>query len=297
MHADELEIDVPLVERLVASQFPQWAHLPVEPVASRGTDNALYRLGRDLVVRLPTRPRTSATLEHERRWLPRLAPSLPLDVPLPLAAGAPAAGYPCEWSVYCWLEGEDATVAPVSDPAVLATDLAGFVAALRQIDPTDGPAPGEHNFLRGEPVARRDAATRAAVASLRGELDVAAVTAVWEAALRAPAWAAPPVWIHGDLDARNLLVADGRLSAVIDWGCVAVGDPAWDAMAAWKVLPAAQRGSFRSALAVDGATWARARGAVLSQALVALGYYTLETNPVLVHEARRWLTEVLDECS
>ncbi len=293
MHADELEIDASLVGRLLAAQFPQWAALPIRRVPAWGTDNALYRLGDDMVARMPRRERTVVTLEKERRWLPKLAPLLPLPVPVPLADGMPAEGYPFEWSVYRWLRGEDATVQPVTDPSRLATELAQFVAALQQIDATNGPPPGEHNFFRGEPLAARDAATRAAIVSLRASIDVDTVTELWESALRSPEWGHAPVWIHGDLDSRNLLVDEGRLSAVIDWGSLGVGDPACDVMVAWKVLSADTRDVFRTALSVDESTWARARGWALSQALGALSYYTLETNPVLVLEAQRWLAEVL----
>ena len=193
MHANEVDTDVSLVERLLAAQFPQWANLPIEPVESGGTDNALYRLGDDMVVRLPRRERTSATLEKERRWLPRLAPLLPLAVPLPLAEGMPAEGYPYEWSVYWWLEGENATVASIADPSRLATDLAQFVAALQRIDPTGGPPPGEHNFFRGVSLEMRDESTGAAITSLRDTIDVGAVTVAWEAALRAPEWRRAPL--------------------------------------------------------------------------------------------------------
>lgn len=291
MHADEVHTDATLVRRLLREQFPQWADLTIEPVTPLGTDNANYRLGDDMLVRLPRRARTSATLEKERRWLPRLAPLLPLAVPTPLAEGTPSAGYPLSWSVYRWLDGEDASRARVTDVSRLATDLARFVAALQRIDPTGGPPPGEHNFFRGAPLAERDHATRSAIASLSVDADV--VTAAWEAALRAPEWDRPQVWIHGDLDPRNLLVQQGRLRAVLDWGGLGVGDPACDVMVAWKLLPSDARQSFRSSLSVDHATWARARGWALSQAVVALSYYTVETNPLLVKEAQRWLAEVL----
>ena len=293
MHADELDIDRALVGRLVATQFPQWADLPIEPVRARGTDNALYRLGDDLVARLPTRPATRGTREKGRRWLPRLAPLLPLAVPLPVADGLPGEGYPSAWSVYRWLPGETATVEPISDLDRAATDLAQFIAALQGVDPSDGPRPGEHNGFRGEPLAARDAEVRSSIDALAGEIDVGVVTAAWESALRAPSWRRPPVWIHGDLDSRNLLVVEGRLSGVIDFDCLGVGDPACDVMVAWKVLSADTRDSFRAALSVDDATWARSRGWALSQALGALAYYTLETNPVLVLESRRWMSEVL----
>jgi aminoglycoside phosphotransferase (APT) family kinase protein len=295
MHPDQLDVDATLVRRLLAAQFPHWADLPLEPIEPTGTDNAIFRLGEDLVVRLPSTPRTEATLEKERAWLPRLAPLLPLAVPVPVAEGTPAEGYPCTWSVYRWLEGENATVEPIADLDRAATDLAEFIAALQRIDTAGAPGPGEHNGFRGEPLANRDGAVRAALPSLQGELDVDAVTAMWEAALRAPDWLRPPVWIHGDLDTRNLLVRRGRISAVIDFGTVGVGDPACDVMVAWKVLAAESRNRFRTALAIDDATWERARGWALSQAVGALAYYTLETNPVLVREARRWLPEVLTD--
>jgi aminoglycoside phosphotransferase (APT) family kinase protein len=293
MHADEIDIDAGLVRRLIAEQFPEWTSLPLEQVRPYGTDNALYRLGDDLVVRLPRRERTAATLEKERRWLPKLAPRLPLAVPIPVAEGVPADGYPFYWSVYGWLEGENATVGRIAGSRRAAVDLARFVSTLRQIDPAGGPPPGSHNFFRGEPLARRDEAVRNSIHALRDEIDVAVVIAAWEAALRASEWQDAPVWIHGDLDARNLLVEEGRLTAVIDWGALGVGDPACDVMVAWKVFSADARGVFRAALGVDDASWARSHGWALSQALNALSYYTLETNPVLVREARRWLAEVL----
>jgi aminoglycoside phosphotransferase (APT) family kinase protein len=293
MHADELDITATLVRRLLAVQFPDWADLRIEAVEPRGTDNTLYRLGDDMVVRLPCRERTVKTLMKEREWLPRLAPHLPFDIPIPVAVGTPADGYPWTWSVYRWLQGENAIASPIADLRQAATDLARFLRDLQRIDASGGPRPGEDNFLRGAPLGTLDAAVRAAIVALRHEIDVDTVTAVREAALRAPEWERPPVWVHGDLDARNLLVRDARLSAVVDFGCLGVGDPACDVAVAWKVLSTETRNTFRSALSVDDATWARARGWVLYQALGALAYYTAETNQVLVTEARRWLADVI----
>lgn len=292
MHPDEVGVDRRLVRRLLEAQFPDLADLPVRRVDPAGTDNALYRLGEELVVRLPRTERASGTLVRERRWLPRLATGLPLAVPRPVADGAPGEGYPFEWSVYGWLEGESANPDRVGDPTQLALDLAGLVGALQRIDSTGGPAPSELNAFRGVPLATRDARTRAAIDSLHDAIDAGVVTAVWDSALDAAAWARPPVWIHGDLDSRNLLASGGRLTAAIDWGCLGVGDPACDVMVAWKMLPSHARHTFRETLAVDDPTWARARGWALSQALVALSYYTPETNPTLVREARRWVAEV-----
>jgi aminoglycoside phosphotransferase (APT) family kinase protein len=194
--------------------------------------------------------------------------------------------------VYHWLPGEDATRGVLTDALATARQLAGFVEALQAIDPAGGPAPGDHNVFRGEPLAARDDQTRAAIDALCDAIDVDAATATWESALEADEWEGAPVWIHGDLDARNLLVEERRLTAVIDWGCLGVGDPACDVMVAWKVLTAESRMVFLDALSLDEATRARARGWAVSHAVRALSYYTLETNPALVHQSRRWLAEV-----
>ena len=293
MHPDEIATDVILVRRLIAAQFPQWAHLPIRRVRSAGSDNALYRLGNEMVVRLPLRTgRTIESLDKEYEWLPRLGPLLPLAIPVPLARGMPAAGYPCGWAVYRWLAGETATIERLSHSGQTATALARFLTALRRIDVTGGPPPGEHNFFRGVPLSERDSTVRRAIASLRGELDAGAVAAAWEAALRAPEWHGPPVWIHGDFCDGNLLADRGRLSGVVDWGGLAVGDPACDLMVAWSFLPAEARKLFRSVLSVDDATWARARGWALSVALIALPYYWT-TNPVRVAYSWRRIGEVL----
>jgi aminoglycoside phosphotransferase (APT) family kinase protein len=293
MHADEVHTDVALVRRLLAAQFPEWQHLPVEPVPSAGTDNALYRLGDEFVARLPRHERTSGTLERERLWLPRLAPHLPLRIPEPEGEGLPGAGYPFTWSIYRWLEGGDATVASFADLRQAASDLAAFITALQGIEAAGAPSPDELNAFRGEPVEARDGVVRRWIASLDGVVDIAAVTEVWDTALAAPAWQGPPVLMHGDLDRRNLLVVDGRLGAVVDWGCFAAGDPACEVMVAWKVFRGESRDVFRDALDVDDATWTRSRGWAISQALGALSYYTDETNPGLRREAKCWLADVL----
>jgi aminoglycoside phosphotransferase (APT) family kinase protein len=293
MHRNEVTVDEAVVRRLLAAQFPNWAELPLDAVEPRGTDNWLYRLGPELVVRLPSRERTVATLVRERTCLPRLAGQLPLEIPVPVAAGRAGAGYPWTWSVYRWLEGENAIDAPVTDLAQAALDLAGLLEALHRIEPDGAPGPGEENFLRGAPLETFDSRVRGDVAQLLGEIDVEAAAVVWDAAMRAPGLEGPPVWVHGDLDRRNLLTRQGRLAAVVDFGCLGVGDPACDVAVAWKVLSSETRDIFRSALEVDEATWARARGWAVSQALGALAYYTSETNPSLVGEARRWLAEVL----
>lgn len=292
MHADEVNTDESLVGRLLAAQFPQWADLRLELVASAGTDNAIYRLGDDMAVRLPRIEAATGQVDKEHRWLPRLAPHLPLAIPVPLAKGRPAEGYPWHWSVYAWLKGENAIIQPIADLCHAATVLGGFVAALQRIDPRGAPTPGEHNFYRAVPLARRDAATREAITALQEIVDADEVTAAWEAALRAPAWQRPPVWVHGDLSAGNLLVEQGRLSGVIDFGCLGAGDPACDSMVAWTLFSGESRDVFRAALGSDDAGWARGRGWALSWALIALPYYR-DTNPVIVGNARHTIDEVL----
>jgi len=292
MHVDEVPIDTPLVERLIGAQFPLWRGRRLVPVRSAGTDNAIYRLGDDMAVRLPRRPGASGQIEKEYRWLPTLAPMLPLDVPAPLALGKPAEGYPYHWSVCRWLPGETAVAGPIADLPQAASDLAGFISALQRIDATGGPAPGQHNSGRGEPLAMRDAEARDAIARLDGIVDTRAATVAWDLALEAPAWNGSPMWLHGDLLPSNLLVQQGRISAIIDFGCLGVGDPACDLMVAWTVLSSRTRAIFRAALAPDDATWIRASGWALSFGLIALPYY-LKSNPVLAGIARRTIEEVL----
>lgn len=293
MHHDQIESDVGVVRRLLAAQQPQWADLPVERVPSTGTDNALYRLGADMVVRLPLRPTSSAPVEKELRWLPVLAPRLPLAVPVPLAKGAPSEAFAWPWSVYRWFEGQDATVARFACGQA-AVDLARFIAALHAIDPRGGPSPDAPNAGRGVPLVERDGETRRAISASRHLVEGDAVTAVWDEALSAPPWDRPPVWVHGDLAAGNLLVREGRLSAVLDWGALAVGDPACDVMVAWELFGAGSREVFRAELAVDDATWARSRGWALSTAIIALPYY-LHTNAFMARQAQHKLAVVLGE--
>ncbi|MGA5565004.1 aminoglycoside phosphotransferase family protein [Streptomyces platensis] len=232
------------------------------------------------------RHRAAHDVAKEHHWLPRLAPSLPVAVPGPLGKGAPAEGYPWQWSVYRWLDGETPDPGRLSAPHALAVDLAEFITALHRIDAADGPP-----SYRSESLAARDQATRAAVAELPGLVDTDAAIAAWEAALQAPAWPGPAVWIHADLQPGNLLTARGRLGAVIDFGCLGLGDPAVDLIVAWYLLPADVRGAFRTALGADDATWARGRGWALSIALSELRYYR-DTNPVMAALARQVIEEV-----
>jgi len=297
LHADQPAVDAVLVQRLIASQHPQWAGLPIERVASDGTTNAIYRLGPVAAVRLPLVRYGEQAIDVEGRWLPQIAPGLPLTVPAQLATGEPDAGYPFRWSVHRWIEGEPVSHAPVEDLVTLAESLAAWLAALHRID-TTGERDAALHDLRGAPLALRDAETRRGLATLAVELDVDAALAVWEDALRAERWKRPPVWAHGDLLAGNLLVRDGRLAAVIDFAGLGVGDPACDLMIAWGLFSGASRAAFREALrdgmGLDEATWARGRGHALYHAAIYIPYYR-HANPNGVAAARCQLAAVLGE--
>jgi len=285
MHSDELEIDEALVRRLLADQLRELADLPLRRVEPSGTVNAIFRLGDELSVRLPRRQGPTKPGSREFEWLPKLAPLLAVDVPTPVAQGRPSDDYPWFWEIHRWVEGETAPVTEI-DAIQAARDLASLVGAMQRIDPAGAP-PGP-----GIPLAERDQKVRYWLARFDGD---PAVTAVWERALAASPWRGPPVWHHGDLDMRNWLVRDGRISGVIDWGQMGVGDPACDVMVAWKLHSPAARDAFRAALPTDDATWVRAKGWVLAQAVAILAYYTPENNPVLLHEAESWLDLVLSE--
>ncbi len=290
MHADEVETSVSLVRRLLEAQFPQWAGLPIERFEHSGTDNAIYRLGDDLMARLPRIHWAKDLINKESTWLPRFAPQLPLDISLPLAVGEPGEGYPWRWSVQRWLPGENATKANIEDLTRAAIDLAEFIRALQAIDTAGGPPSGPANFYRGVPLAERDADVRRAIEASASMIDGAAVTAAWEEALRAPVWDGAPVWVHGDLP-FNILAFEGRLSAVIDFGCLGVGDPACELDVAWSLFSGESRAAFRDALDVDDATWARGRGWAL-RAVGGIAHYA-ETNAALVASCLHRIEEVL----
>lgn len=265
----EVYPDVAVVAGLIKAQFPQWAELPVTPVAAPGMDNTTYRLGNDMSVRLPRFQSKVRQVAREQRWLPYLGPKLPLAVPQPLALGVPGEGFPFPFSVYRWLDGENADFGLIADPRQAVIDLAGFIAALQRIDAAGGPPPEESNDFRGvdlgdmqNPAAVEwSASVHARIVALDGlGVDTSALAAVYETALAAPRWSGPPVWIHGDPAPANMLVKDGRLSAVIDFGTLGVGDPACDMIGAWQFLDAGSRELFRASLSVDDASWARGRG-------------------------------------
>ena len=288
MPAAEIDVDPPLVRRLLAEQFPDLADLPLAPLAN-GWDNAVLRLGDDLVVRLPRRAMAAGLVEHEQRWLPELAAfGLPLAVPTPLRCGRPsaAAGYPWAWSVCPWLDGEVAATRPPADLGEAATTLGAFVRALHRPAPGDAPP----NPYRGVPLAERDQVLRERVVLLGDLIDGPAVLARWEHLAGAPRWSGPPVWLHGDLHPANLLVHDGRLHAVIDFGDLTAGDPASDLFVAWQLFPEdGLRARFRDAVGgVDGDTWRRAEAWAL---LMAVSYLANSAdNPLIAGIGRRTLT-------
>jgi aminoglycoside phosphotransferase (APT) family kinase protein len=270
MHRAEITADI--AARLVAEQFPQWADLPVVPAGLNGWDNTTFRLGDQLSVRLPSADGYVEQIDKEHRWLPLLAGRLPLPIPQPVAKGRPSKEFPRPWSVYRWIEGEPACQGPIADLPVFAADLAGFLAALYAIDPAGGPTPGVHSAFRGGPLITWDEQTRRSIRLLADDIDAQAATRVWEACV-ASSWEGPPVWVHGDVTASNLLVADGALRAVIDFGCAAVGDPACDLVMAWTFFTEHSAAAFRRGLPLDDATWARGRGWALWKALITLAIH------------------------
>jgi aminoglycoside phosphotransferase (APT) family kinase protein len=300
LHHDEVRIDEDLVRQLLRTQLPDLANLDLRLVPAQGTDNVVFRLGAEFSARLPRKPAAVRSLLIEREWLPRVGPQLPLAVPLPVASGEPSDAYPFPWMVCTWLSGT-----PLPPGGVLRAGdvdlLAEFVVALRGLDSEGGPQvqPGQ----RAGPVAAYDAVARAALdetsalqAAGRIEPDLVdeqAAASVWRAAVEAPPWQAPGVWVHRDLIASNLLTVAGRLSGVLDFGGLAVGDPAGDVMAAFHVFSDESRSRFRAAVGADDATWARARGWALTQGLEALPYY-LDTHPGMVAMAHRVIRAALD---
>ncbi|MEU8379899.1 aminoglycoside phosphotransferase family protein [Streptosporangium sp. NPDC048865] len=285
-------IDAALVRRLVDAQFPRWAGSPLELLDPAGSDHVIYRLGEELTVRLPRHSGAIGQARKEFEWLPRLAAHLPLAVPTPVGVGEPGFGYPWPWAVSRWLEGEVATVEALADSSEAAVELAEFLTALQRFAPEERPALEGREDLVIRPLADRDRATRAAIAKVGGVFDAAAMTELWDAALSAPGWGRPPVWVHGDFHTGNLLVDGGRLSAVIDFGGLGIGDPACDLMIAFTLMSARSRAVFRAALGVDDATWTRGRGWALATGLNAYTYYAA-VDPRVAVQTTRQITEAL----
>ncbi|MER6951199.1 aminoglycoside phosphotransferase family protein [Nonomuraea sp. NPDC000554] len=297
-------IDAALARRLVDTQFPQWAELPLRRLDPAGSDHVIYRLGEELSVRLPNHTGAIGQARKEARWLPRLAPHLPLAIPVPVGVGEPGFGYPWPWAVSRWLDGEVATVEALADSAETAVELAEFLTALQRFTPGDIPPEDAREDLTARPLTDRDDATRAAIAHLDTgpngasgttsgtAFNTAAMTELWDAALNAPAWDHPPLWSHGDLHTGNLLTVGGRLSAVIDFGELGIGDPARDLIIAFTLMTPRSRAIFRAALGVDDATWTRGRGWALATGLNAYTSYAA-VNPRVATQTTRQITQAL----
>ncbi|MFJ6726074.1 aminoglycoside phosphotransferase family protein [Streptomyces sp. NPDC091281] len=288
MHENEIPTDSTLVRLLLAEQFPRWADLPITVVDSAGTENAIYRLGDGLAVRLPRTEGAVGQVAFEKAWLPRLAPLLPTAVPELIAVGRAGPGYPFPWAISRWIDGSHPATEPAQRPDDhrLARDLGEFVTALREADST-----GARAGYRSVPLRTRDATVREWTARATDDVDAPALLAAWEQALDQPDWDGPARWTHGDLIPGNILVEDGRLRAVIDFGTAGVGDPACDAIPAWTFLSAEGRRTFRAAGGFDDAAWARGRGWALTF-VSGIDYYR-HTNPVMAELGRRAVAEVL----
>ncbi|GAB2589949.1 aminoglycoside phosphotransferase [Paractinoplanes abujensis] len=288
-----LTVEVDQARRLVGSQFPQWAGLPVRPVANGGWDNLTFHLGSEMSLRLPSAAEYAQAVEKEHRWLPFFAGRLPRPVPVPLALGAPGEGYPFPWSVYRWLDGRRARAAEIADPVRFALDLAEFLAALQEIDPAEGPAPGTHNWFRGGPLTVFDGLATDALAVLDGIIDVGLAREIWGQALEVP-WDGSVRWFHGDVAPGNLLLRDGKLGAVIDFGTCGVGDPSCDYAVAWTLLTSAGREAFRRRLGIDEDSWLRGRGWALWKSLSTCANSLDETGrpaPDTLHDLNEIFTD------
>lgn len=260
-------VTVSLVYDLIGNQFPQFKDLPVYPVQISGWDNKTFHLGKEMLVRLPSHKIYEIQVEKEHLWLLQLAPRLPLSIPEPLYLGQPTEDYPLKWSIYRWLKGETATSANVKDEYQFAKSLAEFLKTLQKIDISNGPLHGEHNFHRGGSLETYDKETRHAIALLKDKIDTRTVIAIWNNAISTH-WIFPPVWVHGDISAGNLLVFQGKLASVIDFGMLGIGDPACDLVIAWTMLKNKSRRIFQNTLSFDSDTWNRGRAWALWKALI-----------------------------
>ncbi len=291
------------VVRLLWAQFPQFADLALQPVAAAGTDHAIYRLGEDLVIRLPRTPDAARQADKDRTWLPRLAPQLPLQIPVVHGYGWPSEHFGWPYTIQSWIDGQDAGGARVADWVQVALELGQFVRRLRAVDPTGGPPPGPGNSYRGVALTTRDAHVRHAAEFTRATgadneftrgVDVDEVLRIWQEAVDAPLWSGPPTWFHGDLLPGNLLFADGRLKAVIDFGCMGVADPSCDVLPTWTMFRGDARRAFLETVDPDCATRTRARGWAAYVGITAMPYH-LDTNPAFCALARGVLDELLAE--
>ena len=264
----QLVIDDSLVRRLIATQFPQWKNLPITAVSESGWDNRTFHLGSEMSIRLPSGEEYERQVQKEQEWLPKIAPHLPLPIPQPIAMGMPSEGYPWHWSIYKWLEGESANKLELSDAhlEIIAVQLAQFLNEFHQFDAAGAPAPGLHNWWRAAHTSVYDSDTEELIEKLKDFVDVDKARSLWQRAINSK-WDREPVWVHGDVASGNLLVKDNRLVAVIDFGCMGIGDPACDLTIAWTFFRGESRRIFKAHLHLDEETWARARGWAMWKAL------------------------------
>ena len=292
MHEHELFIDEVIVKRLIDTQCPQWKHLPIQRIASSGTDNALFRLGLDYIVRLPRLDGGTPNINKECEWLPKLAPMLKTPISAPVHKGLPSDTYPYFWTIARWHEGNVPNFELNDDYEYLAIDLADFINEFHAIKLPEGPISRRGVALN---TTALDAETRQAIKQLYADINVERVTALWDQLSQIPYWDNDLVWIHGDLLPGNILTQQNRLSAVIDFSDVGLGDPASDLIPAWCLFNSRSRAVFKCHLkAVDENTWQRGRGRALSMALIILPYYK-NTNPVLADIARTMICQILDD--
>ena len=292
-HSDKIHINSTLAQQLIATQFPQLADLPIKPVEPGGWDNRTFRLGEHMNIRLPSAAQYASKIEKEYHWLPKLAPLLPLTIPTPLAVGRPTEEYPFPWSIYQWIDGETASINNIADSSQCAIDLATFLIALQHIDSTGGPIAGQHNFYRGGNLKIYNTETQLAIKKLKNQYDTNVVQKIWNKAINSQ-WNNPPVWIHGDISPANLLVKNGKLIAVIDFGGLGIGDPACDLAIAWTFFNKKDRNTFRTTLAVDNATWERARGWALWKALIIVAQLP-GTNPLEIEKSQQIIDEIIND--
>lgn len=286
---ENVVIDAALVQDLIANQFPKWKNLSIVPFALSGWDNRTFHLGDKMLIRMPSRAEYELQVEKEQYWLPKLYPFLPLQIPMPVAIGEPTKGYPWKWSIYEWIEGESIASGYVTDYCQLAEDLAEFLMSLQHIDSTGGPLPGLHSFYRGGSLEVYDNEVKKAVAAIRNKIDAKIVMEIWETAL-ATFWQKKAVWVHGDISVGNLLVSNGKLCAVIDFGQLVIGDPACDLTIAWTLFNETSRDIFRRKLDLDDDTWIRGRAWTLWKALIVAAEFT---NPGNAESLQCW--RIIDE--
>jgi aminoglycoside phosphotransferase (APT) family kinase protein len=287
VHDGEFQIDDELVAGLTARQMPEWSHLPLRRLDTAGTVNVAYRLGKDMLVRLPRLAGLQNGPLRESRWLPEIAPAVPLEIPEYLALGAPTDEYPSPWSVLGWIDGENAVPSALSDTTGAARRLGEFVLALRGVSTDDAP----DGNSRGRGLASMDTAFRDYLTQFRNSSGQPEILRTWEACLAAPEWDGPPTWFHSDLHSGNLLARAGELVAVIDFEGCSVGDPSSDLIAAWWMFDADSRPIFRDTIQPDEAQWIRGMGWALYMTVAAIPYHT-DTNPEFAAMARSALDQI-----